>query len=42
MSIITRIFNEKTNKLTIYAKLCQNVTTFYRQELASLFQVMLC
>ena len=25
------------NELTIYAILCQNVTTFYRQELSSLF-----
>ena len=38
MLIITRISNEKTNELTIYGLLCQNVTTFYRQELASLFQ----
>ena len=33
------ISNENTNELTICAKLCQNVTIFYRQELASLFQV---
>ena len=39
MSIITGISNETTNELTIYAILCQNVTIFYRQELASLFQV---
>ena len=26
-------------KLTIYGILCQNVTIFYRQEIASLFQV---
>ena len=25
--------NETRNKLTIYAKLCRNVTIFYRQEL---------
>ena len=39
MLIITGISNEKTNEITIYWILCQNVTTFYRQELASLFQV---
>ena len=39
MLIITEISNETTNRLTIYAILCQNVTTFYRQELAVLFQV---
>ena len=39
MLIITRISNEKTNQLTIYGILCRNVTIFYRQELASLFQV---
>ena len=37
--IITGISNEKTNELTIYGILCQIVTLFYRQELASLFQV---
>ena len=37
--IITGISNEKTNELTIYGILCWNVTIFYRQELASLFQV---
>ena len=37
--IITEISNEKTNPLTIYGILCQNVTIFYRQGLASLFQV---
>ena len=37
--IITGISNETTNKLIIYAILCRNVTLFYRQELASLFQV---
>ena len=37
--IITGISNEKTNELTIYGILGQNVTIFYRQELASLFQV---
>ena len=30
MLIITGIFNEKTNELTIYGILCQNVTTFYQ------------
>ena len=39
MLTITGISNEKTNELTIYGILCQNVTIFYRQELASLFQV---
>ena len=39
MLIITEISNETTNRLTIYAILCRNVTTFYRQELAVLFQV---
>ena len=37
--IITVISNEKSNESTIYVKLCRNVTMFYRQELASLFQV---
>ena len=37
--IITEISNEKTNQLTIYGILCQNVTIFYREELASLLQV---
>ena len=32
MFIITGLSNEKTNKLTIYAILCQNVTIFYRQK----------
>ena len=39
MLIITRISNAKTHELTIYWKLCWNVTIFYRQDLASLFQV---
>ena len=39
MLIITGISNKKTNQLTIYGILCQNVVMFYRQELASLFQV---
>ena len=39
MLIITGISNEKGNELTIYAILCRNVTIFYRQKLASLFQV---
>ena len=38
-SIITRISNEITNGLIIYAILCRNVAIFYREELASLFQV---
>ena len=29
--IITVISNETTNELTTYAKLCRNVTVFYRQ-----------
>ena len=37
--IIAGISNETTNELTIYAILCRNVTKFYRQEVASLFQV---
>ena len=36
---ITWIYNEKTKELTIYAIFYQNVTIFYRQELASLFQL---
>ena len=39
MLIITRISNEKTNELTIYGILRWNIIIFYRQELASLFQV---
>ena len=39
MLIITGISNEKTTELTIYGKLCWNFTIFYRQELASLFQL---
>ena len=39
MLIITGISNEKTNELTIYRMLCQNVTISYWQELASFFQV---
>ena len=39
MLIITGISNEETNELTIYGILCRNVTIYYRQELASLFQV---
>ena len=39
MLIITRIFNEKTNGVTIYQILCRNATIFYRQELASFFQM---
>ena len=37
--IITGISYEKTNELTIHGILCRNVTIFYRQEVASLFQV---
>ena len=39
MLTITGASNETRNKLTIYAILSQNVTIFYQQELASLFQV---
>ena len=39
MLIITGIPNDNTNELIIYGILCRNVTTFYRQELVSLFQV---
>ena len=40
MLTITEISNETRNELTIYyAVLCRNITIFYRQELASLFQV---
>ena len=39
MLIITGISNEKTNELTIYGILCQNITMFYQQELAFLFNV---
>ena len=39
MLIITGIPNEKTNQVTIYGILCRNVIIFYRQELASLFEV---
>ena len=38
--IITEISNETTNKLTIYAKLCREVTIFYRQKLASPYQAL--
>ena len=39
MLSITGISNEKTNALTMYGILCQNITIFYRQVLGSLFQV---
>ena len=39
MLIITGISMETRNELTIYATLCRNVSVFYWQELASLFQV---
>ena len=39
MLIFTGISNETTNELTLYAMLCENVKIFYRQELASLFQM---
>ena len=39
MKTITGISNETRNELTKYAILYQNVSIFYRQELASLFQV---
>ena len=38
-NIFSCISNEITNELTIYGILCRNVTIFYRQVLASLFQV---
>ena len=37
--IIAVVSNEERNELAIYVKSCQNVTIFYRQEPASLFQV---
>ena len=37
--IVTVNSNETANELTIYTKLCRNVTIFYRQEIASSFQV---
>ena len=39
MVIITGISHGDTNVLSIYAILCRKVTIFYRQELASIFQV---
>ena len=39
MLIITGISNQETNELTVYGVLRRSVTTFYRQELPSLFQV---
>ena len=39
MLLNTEISDETRNELTIYATLCRNVTIFYRQKLASLFQV---
>ena len=39
MLIITVISNKTSNDLTIYAKLCRNITIFYRQEIAFLFQL---
>ena len=39
MLIVIRVSNAKINKLTMYGILYQNVTIFYRLELASLFQV---
>ena len=36
---ITGISKEKTKELIIYGILCRNVTIFYRQELAFLFQM---
>ena len=39
ISVKIGIFNEKTNELITYGILCRNVTIFYYQELASLFQV---
>ena len=34
------IYNERRNELTVYTNLCRNVTIFYRQEPASLIQMM--
>ena len=39
MLLITEIYNESKNELTIYTIVCKNFTILYRQELASLFQV---
>ena len=39
MLIITGTSHGKTDELTLYAIICLNVTIFYREELASLFQV---
>ena len=39
MLLITGISSEKTKQLIIYDIFCRNVTTFYQQELTSLFQV---
>ena len=39
MLVITGISSEKANTLTIYGILSRNITIFYRQELASLFQM---
>ena len=39
MLLNTEISDETRNELTIHATLCRNVTIFYRQKLASLFQV---
>ena len=39
MSNISGFSNETTNELTIHAILSLNATKFYRQELASLFQM---
>ena len=32
--VVTEISNEKTDELTMYRILCQNITIFYRKELA--------
>ena len=39
MLIITGISTEKTNELNTYAMSCRNITIFYRQKLAFLFQL---
>ena len=36
--VVTEISNEKTDELTMYRMLCQNITIFYRKELVFFFQ----
>ena len=35
MLSVAGMSNQTTNEVTIYTKLCQNITIFYRQELVS-------